>query len=474
MKKDGLGDRLHREKALSLVSQYENMLKNNENHFFGPDSFEHIIEYYEEHLELDKALGVVEYALMQYPYSAVFLIRKAGLVFEAGLSQKALNLLEKAQILAPSEQEIFTLKAEIFTKLERYDEALDILQYALIFADKEERGEIYVTISDVYDSEGKELDAFNYIRKALKLNPENEAALNKVDYYVESLENYEDSIELHQWIINESPYCYLAWYNLGNAYFGLSLFEKAIEAYGFVTVINDKFDLAFRDCGEAYYELGKYMEAKEQYTEALNLGESDEDLLYNIGLCYYQMEQFNNATVYFKEALQLNEMHQDSHYQLGEYYAKIELWQSALHHYEKSLDISPDDLMCLAAISEVYILLGYNEKAVQVNREALERNFNKKEYWLLMAKIHFTLQEYDKAEEVSLMATEELEDSELDIINYFLAAALMAQGKKAEATVHFSQALLQNYNEHEHFFDLVPQHKTNMQLMALLEQYAKD
>ena len=71
MKKDGLGDRLHREKALGLVSQYENMLKNNESHFFGPDSFEHIIEYYEEHLEVDKALGVVEYARNQYPFSAV-------------------------------------------------------------------------------------------------------------------------------------------------------------------------------------------------------------------------------------------------------------------------------------------------------------------------------------------------------------------------------------------------------------------
>ena len=34
MKKDGLGDRLHREKALGLVSQYESMLKNNESHFY--------------------------------------------------------------------------------------------------------------------------------------------------------------------------------------------------------------------------------------------------------------------------------------------------------------------------------------------------------------------------------------------------------------------------------------------------------
>ena len=130
--------------------------------------------------------------------------------------------------------------------------------------------------------------------------------------------------------------------------------------------------------------------------------------------------------------------------------------------------------MSLAAVSEIYILLGKGEKAIEINRAALERNFNKKEYWLLMAKIYFTLQEYEQAEEVSAMATEELEDSELDVINYFLAAALMAQGKKADAILHFSQALAQNYNEHEHFFDLVPQHKTNLELIVLLEQYAKD
>ena len=45
-------------------------------------------------------------------------------------------------------------------------------------------------------------------------------------------------VNLHQSIIDRDPYSHRAWYNLGKAYFGMGLYEKAVEAYGFVLAID--------------------------------------------------------------------------------------------------------------------------------------------------------------------------------------------------------------------------------------------
>lgn len=37
-----------------------------------------------------------------------------------------------------------------------------------------------------------------------------------------------------------TPIATWAWYNLGNAYFALEKYDQAIEAYEFVTAINEK------------------------------------------------------------------------------------------------------------------------------------------------------------------------------------------------------------------------------------------
>ena len=68
----------------------------------------------------------------------------------------------------------------------------------------------------------------------------------------------EESIKLHQKIIDESPYNELAWFNLAAAYQGLKLYEKAIDAYQYAIAIDEKFDYAYRNIGDAYIRLRKY------------------------------------------------------------------------------------------------------------------------------------------------------------------------------------------------------------------------
>jgi len=62
------------------VERYEEMIRNHDQYFFDAQAFENIIDYYIEKNDPAKALQVVEYAVNQHPFAAVFLIKQAQLM----------------------------------------------------------------------------------------------------------------------------------------------------------------------------------------------------------------------------------------------------------------------------------------------------------------------------------------------------------------------------------------------------------
>src|SRR5690625_6815507 len=81
------------------------------------------------------------------------------------------------------------------------------------------------------------------------------------------INSFEESIELHKHIINEDPYSYMAWYNLGQAYSCVGQYEKALAAYEYSYLIEPGFELGYQDRGDLFFELGRYKEALECYNE---------------------------------------------------------------------------------------------------------------------------------------------------------------------------------------------------------------
>ena len=65
-------------KITKLISRYENMLNNNTLSFFDSHEFEDIADHYIERGLLGEAMGSMEMAFKQYPFSANFLIKKSA------------------------------------------------------------------------------------------------------------------------------------------------------------------------------------------------------------------------------------------------------------------------------------------------------------------------------------------------------------------------------------------------------------
>src|SRR3546814_9774721 len=75
--------------------------------------------------------------------------------------------------------------------------------------------------------------------------------LYELAFCFDIIDRQEESIAFYQKYIDEEPYSYAAWYNLGNAFNKLGLFEKAIDAYDYAILVRDNFAAAYFNKGNA-------------------------------------------------------------------------------------------------------------------------------------------------------------------------------------------------------------------------------
>lgn len=238
-----------------LLQRYEDLRNGNSTSYLEEESFERIINHFESKEAFKKALQATEMAIGQFPYSAGLLIKKADLVLNNREYDTALELLDKAAIFDGNNIDIYILKTESLLALDRQEDAVALLEEALNLFEGEEKVDLLFELADVYDDYEDFEKVFDCLKWILELEPANEEALYKICFWTDYTGRNAESIELHQKIINEHPYSELAWFNLGAAYQGIKLYEKAIDAYKYAIVIDENLIMPTAISGMHIYGL---------------------------------------------------------------------------------------------------------------------------------------------------------------------------------------------------------------------------
>ncbi len=263
-----------------LLNQYENLRTGRQHTFLEEEAFERIIDHYDEKDQLSKAMEAAEIGIEQFPFSSVLLIKLADLLLASRKYSDALEILEKAELFDSNDINLFILKTDAYLALDQQLKAVELLEAALLQFEGEERIELLFELADVYDDYEEFDKVFDCLKLILEDDPTNEEALYKICFWTDFTGRNEESILLHTQIIDEYPYSELAWFNLGAAYQGLKLFEKAIDSYLYAVTIDEKFDYAYRNMGDAYLRLRKFKEAIEVLERVLELSRP-EDVIYH-------------------------------------------------------------------------------------------------------------------------------------------------------------------------------------------------
>ena len=115
MKTDPYHDR---ESIIELLKQYNNLRNGSNRSFLDEESFEKIIDYFDDQEDLSKALEAAETAIEYYPYSSSLLIKKADLLLATRKYSEALQILEKAELFDSSDINLYILKTDAYLAMD--------------------------------------------------------------------------------------------------------------------------------------------------------------------------------------------------------------------------------------------------------------------------------------------------------------------------------------------------------------------
>jgi tetratricopeptide (TPR) repeat protein len=452
-----------------LLRQFENMRSGHSHTFLDEDSFEQIIDYYDDHDELNNAIIAAEIGIEQFPFSAVLLLKKSNLLIETRKYAEALKMLDQAEVLDSTNINLYILKTEVYLALNQHEKAVKVLEEKLNGFEGEDRLELLLELADVYDDWEEFEKVFDCLKMALEQDPNNEEALHKICFWTEFTGRNEESIRLHQWIINEYPYNELAWFNLGTALQGLKLYEKAVDAYQYAIAIDEKFEYAYRNMGDAFIRLRKFNEAIEVLQKHLEVAKPEDVIYEAIGHCYEKQKKYTQARYYFRKASHLNPEDDKLYYRIGLTYMQEQNWESAIKSFHSALKINRNSAECSLAMGECMLQLEDFKEAITHFLNAIRVRPNGLHAWLSLIKGLYQGAYYEEA--LSQLLIAEKNTGKKPVYKYYRTAVLIAMGKSREALLQLEAALQEAPRQVKKLIELNP---TILQHAAVVDVIARN
>lgn len=461
----------HAEEAdlVELIELFERFVETKEQHYFDEESLERILEFYEMRNDFEKMELVADYAIEQNPYSSEFLIRKAELQLQKKDYKACLDWLDRAVILDSHDIDIYLIKSDVYIETNQIDGAQEILEHALLMVDTDEHDVIYAQLSDIFEMKEDFESAYEALSKALTLNPKSEDALQKTAHIVEMTDKFDESIKLHNAIIEKDPYLWLAWYNLGRAYTGVGLYEKALDAFEFVNAINEDYDLAYREAADVYYRIEDFEKAIQMFETAHEKSGGFEDYSFRIGLCYERKENLKEARFHYRKAVRIDPFLDEAFFRIGETYRIEERYEAAIVNYKKALKIDEDNDFYLSALIRLYHKLDRVDDALTYQRRLVNSRSGIPAYWFDLIQLLYAQEEYTEALELTHDA---LTRCGTYVEFYYLQSMLLWKtGKQKESMIILTQALETDFKHHTILIEVDDAFFHLDQVMELVELY---
>ena len=436
------------------LSKFESMLKTNKVLFFDSEEFEEIILHYLDMGKAALAKKALKLALEQHPKSTgLKLVQVEMLVYEDKLEQ-AEKLLNELYAIEPTNEEIYIQKANIYSKRDNHEKAVELLETALKYTD--DFADVYNLIGMEYlFMDNLELAKDNFM-KCLEEDTEDQAALYNVVYCFEFLDQNEDAIDYLTKYIDKNPYSEIAWHQIGRLNYGLKRYEDALRAFEFATLIDDEFLGAFMEKAKALERLKKYEEAIESYTRTIELDDATPYALLRMGKCYEKIGNKVLALKYFNKTVHEDPLLDKGWIAITDFYVRQKKYQKALFYLNKALSIDNQNRLYWKRFATINKELNLFEEAEFGYRKAVEFGDYQLNTWLFWVDILQFLGEFESAIQTLLQASEHFpEEYEVE---YRLAGLYFMIHDDKKAKFHLSNGLRLSFKNRtllEEFFPVV-------------------
>lgn len=434
------------------LSKFESMLKTNKVLFFDSEEFEEIILHYLDMGKANLAKKALKLALEQHPKSTgLKLVQVEMLVYDDKLDI-AEKMLNELYAIEPTNEEIFIQKANIYSKRDNHEKAVELLQEALQYT--EDYADVYNLIGMEYlfmDNLEKAKESFI---KCLEEDIEDQSALYNVVYCFEFLDQNAEAIEYIKKYIDKNPYSEIAWHQQGRLHYGLKEYENAVRAFEFATYIDDEFLGAYMENGKALERLKRYEDAIENYQKTIELDDPTSYALLRIGKCHEKLGNKAEALKYFNRTVHEDPLLDKGWIAITDFYLRQKNQQKALYYVNKALAIDNQNRSYWKRYATINKAMGFYEEAEQGYRKAVEFGDANLDTWLFWVDILQHLGEFDNAIMTLLQASEFFPEEYQ--VEYRLAGLYYTLNEEEKGSFHLSNGLRLNYKNRKLLQELFP------------------
>lgn len=453
---------------LNLLSDFETNFENGQNIIYQEKTFLEIIRFYEEELQYDKAIEVADLALEKYSYRSDFYIIKARLLFQTNFHEEALKLLDIAERNSPFEHDILLLKIRILAFQGKVSDAKNILLDMKRYVTSSDLSDVYLSESYINEVMQDYDGMYENLSKAIISDENNEEAFERIGFAVQLSKKYKQSIQFHEMVLNEHPFNYLAWYNLGHALACEGEYQKAIDAIEYSFITEENFENGYLDCADICIQEKEFKRALGIYESYIEVFGINEEVLINMAECQYQLGNLNKARILLNKLLKLDPYNDEVYYKLGLCYAQAKNWVKAINAYHKAITLEDSCEDYYHSIAIAHNAVGSFDKAEFFFNKSIETEPEQSQYWRDYISFLIKLGKKEKA----LVILSEADDFTFGADLLFCkGVALYLSKKTKEAFEAFEEGLKEDFQQHSLIFEIEPELLLNKELQSMITYY---
>lgn len=467
---DGIPPLHDRDDRQNCVVRYETMLRRNDRYFFDVEEFEMIIEHYLENNDLRQAKDVLDYAKSQHPGTVDLMFCEVHVLMAMGRLNRALDVLDQIGRLEPFSEDVYLMRAGIHSQLRQHRKAIEQYTRALELA---EDGLDDILLDLAFEHENTESydDAIECLKRALVINPENEAVLYELAYCYELTDAFQAAENYFRSFTDDHPYSFVGWYNLGNALARLERYDESNEALDLCITIEEGFTSAYFTKARNLLLQGNYMGAVELYQETIAHDGPQAVTFSYIGECYEKMERFEQALIHYDQALALDPNWTDAWIGRGVVKDMQGRTSEAIKDLEVATRLAPENGDAWYYLAQALAREKRYPQSVMAYKRVNDLEPQNLDGWLEHAELLSTL----KGPESGLRKMQEAEQvHKLEPrFRFLMAAHLMRSGHMQQGLLVLEEALMTDHAGHTQFLEAFPEGTSIPQVLHLLELYRK-
>ena len=270
------------------------------NSYFSSDDLLELASYYLYKNRVSEAENVISYARRLYPGDTQITEAEIRTLLSRGEVQEARRKLNSISVMDTPELQL--LKAEVDIA-DGGDSPISRLN--AIMEETKLRDELALNTLDVMIKGGFLAEALTWIDKGLRRYPTEVSLLEaKADCLVEQ-RRMQEALELYNRLLDNNPYNYFYWEQLGYIYYVTGRYGKAIECFEYELTTNDEAEYAKMMQAYCHYYLKDYQKAYDAFCEltATYPGNVVSTFFAALSLC--GMKRYGEALRFFED-LQLS------------------------------------------------------------------------------------------------------------------------------------------------------------------------